>query len=36
MNRYAETLDSLRLSGNLRSIPEGSPRTDVIDFSSND
>ena len=36
MNRYAETLDSLRLSGNLRSIPEESPRTDVIDFSSND
>lgn len=36
MNRYAETLDSLRLSGNLRSIPEESPRTDLIDFSSND
>lgn len=36
MNRYAETLDSLRLSGNLRSIPEESPRTDVTDFSSND
>lgn len=36
MNRYADILDSLRRSGNLRAIPADSPGGELTDFSSND
>lgn len=36
MKKYADILDSLRLGGNLRTIPEECVAEAVTDFSSND